>query len=459
MGRFFGTNGVRIRFEGGYDIGFVVKFTEAIATYLGSGDVLVGFDARTTSMPLVGLIYGTLTLHGIGVDVIGPIPTPIHQYLVKAWRYKGGIMVTASHNPPQYNGIKVMGSDGVEVDRPIEDEIESIYVNGRFKAPSSFDKVGRLSILNVEDGLREYREHLLSLIDTKPIEARGFRIVADFANSVTSIALPYVLRGLNVKVLSLNGHIDGLFPGRLPEPRPDTLREASSLVPEAGADLGVAFDGDGDRSMFIDERGEVIWGDRTGAILALSMLKRGDKVVTPVSSSIVVKWSVEGAGGQVVWTRVGSVDVSHTVVRLNALCGFEDNGGFIWPKHHPVRDGIATTLLMLQTLATEGATLSSLNAKMPKMYSARDRVEVDRSVARLVTEELAKLDWGGEKVTIDGVRVNYADSWFLVRPSGTEDLLRIIVEASSEASFNELRGRVMGKVNELVKKYAAKPYT
>jgi len=164
----------------------------------------------------------------------------------------------------------------------------------------------------------------------------------------------------------------------------------------------------------------------------------------------VVKWAVEGAGGEVVWTRVGSVDVSHRVMEIGALCGFEDNGGFIWPRHHPVRDGISTTLLMMQVLAEQRARLSELNSRMPSMVTARERLEVDRETARKLVDKLRERDWGGEVITIDGIRVNYPDSWFLVRPSGTENLLRVTIEASNVEKFNNLRGSVMKSIKELL---------
>ncbi|WP_048063059.1 phosphoglucosamine mutase [Caldivirga maquilingensis] len=455
MGKLFGTNGVRLEFtKGNYDPGFLVKLAGAVATYVNAGDVLLGFDVRVTSLPLVGVLYGVLSMYGINVDVIGPLPTPIHQYLTKAWGYRAGIMVTASHNPPHYNGIKLMDSNGVEVSRRVEEEVETIFFNGRYKETVDYRDIGAVRFINVEEGLRDYRDHLLSIINDEPIRRRGFRIVADFANSVNSIALSYVLRGLNVKVYSINGHLDGEFPGRNPEPRPENLNVASRAVVESSADFGVAYDGDGDRSLFIDEKGNVIWGDRTGTILALSMIKNGDKVVTPVSSSVVVKWAVEGAGGRVIWTRVGSVDVSHKVIEEGALCGFEDNGGFIWPKHHPVRDGVSTTLLMMKVLSEEKAKLSELNARMPAMLTARERMEMSRDLAGKIVEALKGRNWGGEVITIDGLRVNYTDSWFLVRPSGTENLLRVVIEASSSDRFNTLRHEVMNSIEKELKKYS-----
>ncbi|WP_428082000.1 phosphoglucosamine mutase [Caldivirga sp.] len=453
VGKLFGTNGVRLEFtKGSYDPSFLVRLAEAIATYINTGDVLIGFDVRVTSLPIVGVLYGALSMHGIGVDVIGPLPTPIHQYLTKAWGYRAGIMVTASHNPPHYNGIKLMDSNGVEISRKAEDDVESIFFSGKYKETVDYRDIGSVRFINVEEGLRDYRDHLLSVINDEPIRRRGFRIVGDFANSVNSIALSYVLRGLNVKVYSINGHLDGEFPGRNPEPRPENLNIASRAVVEAGADFGVAYDGDGDRSLFIDEGGNVLWGDRTGTILALSMIKKGDKVVTPVSSSVVVKWTVEGAGGKVVWTRVGSVDVSHKVIEEGALCGFEDNGGFIWPKHHPVRDGVSTTLLMMKVLSEEKAKLSELNAKMPRMLTARERIEMNRELAGRIVEKLKGRDWGGEVIAIDGLRVNYIDSWFLVRPSGTENLLRVVIEASSSDKFNALRREIMGIIEDEFRK-------
>lgn len=437
MEKLFGTNGIRIEFlEGKYDLTRLTRIGGAIASFFGGGEVLMGRDARSTSQALSRIIGGVLSMHGVEVHDMGLVPTPVLQYLVKAGGYAGGVMITASHNPPQYNGIKVMGSDGVEVSRDEERRIESLY--GEARPAKSFNYVKPIINVELDYLLKQYEEHLYDLLPMDAIKGR-FTLAADFANSVASLVLPRVLEGLGIRLKSINGHLSGLFPGRTPEPRQDTLAETARAVKELGVDFAVAFDGDGDRSMFMTSEGEVIPGDRSGVILANALLEEsgGGYVVTPVSSSSMVKAEVERRGGKLVWTRVGSVDVSHTLMEIGGLCGFEDNGGFIWPRHHPVRDGISTTILMMHVLSRGGKSLSQYYSELPRMYIHRDRLEVPRDKALAVVDAIRREV--GDAVTIDGVRADYGDSWFLVRPSGTEDVLRITIEASSEERLEELR--------------------
>ncbi len=437
MGKLFGTNGIRLEFlEGKYDLVQITKIGEAIASYFNGGEVLMGRDSRTTGNAVSNIISGVLSMYGIEVHDMGLVPTPVLQYIVKAEGYDGGVMITASHNPPQYNGIKVMGKDGIEVSREEEAKIESLYNETR--TGRSYNEVKPIREIDTGYMLRTYEEHLLGLFSRESIK-REFVIAADFANSVASLVLPRILESLDIKLKSINGHLSGLFPGRLPEPRQDTLAETAKAIREAGVDFAVAFDGDGDRSIFITGSGEVIPGDRSGLILAESLLEEEGRgyIVTPVSSSSMVKTEVEKKGGKVVWTRVGSVDVSHTLMKVGGICGFEDNGGFIWPRHHPVRDGISTTLLMMHALTRMGKSLDQAYSELPSMFLYRDRIEMPRERAMRIIEAIqSKVS---NAVTIDGVRVDYDDSWFLIRPSGTENVLRITIEATSNDRLEELR--------------------
>ncbi|MGC8596555.1 MAG: phosphoglucosamine mutase [Thermocladium sp.] len=437
MGKLFGTNGIRLEFiEGKYDLVQITKIGEAIASYFNGGEVLMGRDSRTTGNAVSNIISGVLSMYGIEVHDMGLVPTPVLQYIVKAEGYDGGVMITASHNPPQYNGIKVMGKDGIEVSREEEAKIESLY--NEAKPGRSYNEVKPIREIDAGYMLGTYEEHLLGLFSRESIK-QGFVIAADFANSVASLVLPRILESLDIRLKSINGHLSGLFPGRLPEPRQDTLAETAKAVREAGVDFAVAFDGDGDRSIFITGSGEVIPGDRSGLILAESLLEEEGRgyIVTPVSSSSMVKTEVEKKGGKVVWTRVGSVDVSHTLMKVGGICGFEDNGGFIWPRHHPVRDGISTTLLMMHVLSRLGKSLDQAYSELPSMFLYRDRIEMPRERAMRIIEAIqSKVS---NAVTIDGIRVDYDDSWFLIRPSGTENVLRITIEATSNDRLEELR--------------------
>jgi len=446
MGKLFGTNGIRLEFlEGKYDLLQIARIGEAIASYFNGGEVLMGRDARTTGIAISNIISGILSMYGIEVHDMGLVPTPVLQYIVKAEGYDGGVMITASHNPPQYNGIKVMNKDGIEVSREEETRIEALYDEAR--PGKSYSEVKPIREIDAGYMLRTYEDHLLELFPSESI--KRFVIAADFANSVASLVLPRILEELGIRLKSINGHLSGLFPGRLPEPRQDTLLETAKAVREMGVDFAVAFDGDGDRSMFITGKGEVIPGDRSGLILAESLLdeEEGGYVVTPVSSSSMVKAEVEKRGGKVIWTKVGSVDVSHTLMRTGGICGFEDNGGFIWPRHHPVRDGISTTLLMMHVLSEKGKNLDQVYSELPSMFLYRDRIEMPRERAMRIIEAIQKEV--SNAVTIDGVRVDYDDSWFLIRPSGTENVLRITIEAVSNDRLEELRKWIFSFISRI----------
>ncbi len=452
--RLFGTNGIRGVVNKELTPEFVTRAALAIGTYFSGKSILLGMDARTSSEAIANIFKGALAMCGVEVHDVGLIMTPALQYLVKKHRFDGGVMITASHNPPEYNGIKVIASDGIEIPREEEEKIEELFYEERFKRVE-YDAVG--SVYDARHLVKDYIDDVVSRVDAEAIAKRGFKVVIDCANSVTALIVPKILRKLGVRAISINAHLDGTFPGREPEPLPENLTAAAKLVVETGADFGVAYDGDGDRSIFISDTGEVVWGDRSGAVISATLLKErgGGKVVTPVSSSILVEEYLRRFGGEVIWTKVGSIIVSRTIVRERAVCGFEENGGFFYTEHHPVRDGGMTTALMLHILAREGRKLSEIIAELPRYYLKKDKVRVegvDKEV--LAKEVISELDkrFEGKKILIDGIKVIMNDGWFLVRPSGTEPLLRIFVEGKSPEIRDRLYREVMSVIQDVIKR-------
>ncbi len=430
--RLFGTNGVRFIPGVSHSLDFVINLAEAMGTYFRGGEILVGQDGRVSSPALANAAVSGLMSSGADVAEAGLVPTPALQYAVKAMGFRGGVMVTASHNPPEYNGLKVSGPDGVEIPRLDEQRIEKIFLEGS-QTRADWKSIG---VARPEPSVvRSYVSGVKSKVNSKLIADRKFTIVMDLGNGAQSVAAPYLVEALGCKLITLNSVVDGAFPGRGPEPTPATLGDLSNTVKSIGADFGVAFDGDGDRSMFCDEDGNVLWGDQSGCLVADYVLEKHPEatVVTSVASTQAIETVAKRHGAKVLRTRVGSVDVARTMIERNAVFGFEENGGCIYQPHIPVRDGAMTTALMLECIAARGMAFSrALSFVVPKFYQAKTKLEVDgKKVGAIMkaVERQAK----GEVERVDGIKV-WTDehSWVLVRPSGTEPIVRIFSESENQ---------------------------
>jgi len=436
--RLFGTNGVRFVPGVTHDLDFVINLSEAIGTYFGSGEILLGQDGRLSSPALANAAVSGLLSSGRDVAEAGLVPTPALQYGVKTMGFKGGVMVTASHNPAQYNGLKVSSSDGVEVPHLDEQRIEKIYFDkSQTKADWKTIGVSR----NEPSVVRNYLNGIRSRVNVKAISDRKFTVVMDLGNGAQSGAAPYLVESLGCKLITINAVVDGNFPGRGPEPTPDNLKDLSGAVKSVGADLGVAYDGDGDRSIFCDENGRVLWGDQSGCLVADFVLDKGKggTVVTSVASSQAIEAVVKKHGAKVIRTKVGAVEIARTILERGAVFGFEENGGCIYQPHIAVRDGGMTTALMLECLAGRGMSFSKvLSFVVPRYFQAKTKVEVSRKnvdVAMKAVERLAK----GAVERVDGMKIWTGEhSWVLVRPSGTEPVIRIFAESETQEDAEQL---------------------
>jgi phosphomannomutase/phosphoglucomutase len=381
---------------------------------------------------LANAVTSGLTATGCNVFFAGMAPTPALQYAVKNHCMGGGVIITASHNPPEYNGIKVIWNDGIEISHEQETEIENTYFENKPEF-AEWNKLGTKQEFAVAND--EYVEAIKKHVNTSEIAEKHYHIVVDAANSVGGLAAPKLLRELGCKVTTINANIDGTFPGRLPEPRPENLGTLAAVVKAVGADFGVAFDGDADRSIFVGENGEIFWGDKTFALIEKAFLLEnpGEKIVTPVSSSTLVKDVAEAYQGEIVWTKVGSVTVSQRMKKVKANLGGEENGGVFYGPHQAVRDGAMTTALVLGVMAKTGETLSTLIAEQPQYYLEKGKVECPEDKKGKVLEKLVKQVKGANISTIDGVKIWFEDkSAILVRPSGTEPIYRLYAEAKNQ---------------------------
>jgi len=436
MGRLFGTNGVRGVANKDLTIEKVTRLSSSIGAYL-SGDIAVGRDGRTTSPMFRDAAVSGLLSVGCDVHDTGMLPTPALQHAVRHFGLDGGIMITASHNPPEFNGVKVMAPDGVEVSRGQEDEIEEVFFGGGPEL-SPWNEIGGIRPL---EALRAYIVAIQSHVDAETIGKAGLTIAIDAGNGVGVLTAPDIAGELGCGVVTINADVDGRFPGRASEPKPENLGGLQALVKASGADLGVAFDGDGDRSIFVDETGEIHWGDRSFALLAREFVLRnpGARVASPVNSSRALEEVVEIAGGDVHWTQVGSVVVSRTMVDEGIQFGGEENGGIMYGPHLQVRDGAIAMALVLEVMARTGKKLSELFAELPQYHQSKDKVACPEDMKIEALERLRAEATAPRVETIDGVKLGYEDgSWILFRPSGTEPIFRIYAEAETPERVEEL---------------------
>ncbi len=285
--RLFGTNGIRGVVNKELTPEFAIKIGEAIGTFFKQGKILLGYDGRLSNIMLANAVTSGLTSTGCDVYDAGMAPTPCIQYTVRNHQMDGGVMITASHNPPEYNGIKVMAKDGVEITRQQEIRIENIYFENKLNHVD-WNKIGHLYALpRISD---EYKAAIKSHVDVAAIGKKRYHVVVDAANGVGGLVAPYLLRELGCQVTTLNANIDGTFPNRPPEPRPENLQDLATTVKAVGADFGVAFDGDADRSIFVDEKGEVQWGDRTFALIEKARKDLNYSPQTPLLDGLKEEW-------------------------------------------------------------------------------------------------------------------------------------------------------------------------
>ena len=447
--RLFGTNGIRGVVGSEIDANFAYGIGSSVSSFFGDKPIVVGRDGRVSSQMLTEGVVAGILARGIDVVDCGEITTPGLQFLVKLAKDKAGIMITASHNPPEYNGFKVVDSDGIEIDRGKEVKVERLFAGKSWRTPRI---PGQRTF--PYDPVKPYLASVESYASTKRL-GRQITVVVDTGNGVAVLTTPVLLRGLGYRVVTINDNIDGRFPGRLSEPRPENLGPLSAAVKNEKAEFGVAHDGDGDRAIFVDEKGVVHSGDKSLTLIEDEVLKKnpGAKIVTPVNSSMSVAEVATKRKGKLVLTPVGSINVARTMVREKAILGGEENGGIFYMPHQPVRDGAMATVLILNAILDNGLPLSRLMSRLPTFFMAKEkRACPDEKKGEVMKKVRQKL---GERVTntMDGVRVDLKNrGWFLIRASGTEPLIRIYVEGKTEKDLTQLRNEYTPFFDQMIGK-------
>lgn len=425
MGKLFGTSGIRGMVNRDLTPELALDVGLALATCLKNrGAVAVGKDPRTSSDMFESCLASGLLSGGCDVKKLGIVPTPVVGFATRRLGARAGAMITASHNPPEYNGIKFWGNDGMAYTPEQEARVEAIYFAKKLK-PVAWDGIGGVEEVDV---LAEYMDEIAGSVSL----SRNYKVVLDCGNGAGALVTPHVLRRLGCRVITLNSQLDGFFPGRQLEPTPENLRELSSVVKSLGADVGFAHDGDADRIAAVDENGRVAQPDKLLALISAHQLRRrGDIVVTTVDASGVVDECVGAKGGKVIRTRVGDVSVAAAIKETGAIFGGEPSGAWIFPSVHLAPDGPLAAVKILEFLDVAGGKLSELLNEMPEYPTVRKKIACpDEKKAVIMKKLKARLrrDFTGvtSVLTIDGIRLSFEDGgWILIRPSGTEPYIRV----------------------------------
>ena len=446
MKKLFGTNGVRGVFSEDFTLEFVNDLVMSLAAYFKQGKILVGYDGRHSSPIVAKVVSSALNYSGLDCYMAGLVPTPCLEYATKKLGYDGGLMITASHNPPQYNGIKPVASDGVEISREDERKIEQIFAEKNWIKASTFGK--SFEETNV---ISTYIDGIISLIDIDSIKAKKFKVCLDLGNGAQAVTAKKLCENLDCDVHTINEEINGDFPGRGSEPTPQNLDELSKLVVDTNSNFGIAFDGDGDRSIFCDETGKILTGDSSALLLCDYLLQQypNSQVVTCLNSGNIIENIVEKTNSHVVRTKVGSVEVSRRMVNDDALVGYEENGGFMFGNHNHVRDGAMTLALMLDLLSKSQLDLSQNIKNLPPSFTTKTKIECSLEKSKIVISELLKEF--PDSNTSDGIKIQVdRDNWVMIRPSGTEPIIRIYGESNSQQNLDSLISNFVEKTKSIL---------
>ncbi len=447
MAKLFGTNGIRRVFGEDLTLEFVHDITLSIATYFKNGPILVGYDGRDSSPIIAKIVCAALNYAGINCKNAGLVPTPALEFATKSLGYNGAIMITASHNPPEYNGIKPAASDGVEISREDELIIEDIY----FEKKWIQNTAGWGKSENEDSVIRTYLDGVKSQVDSNRIKSKRFKVALDLGNGAQVVTAPKLCEELGCEVFLVNEKIDGTFPGRGSEPTPENLQKLSDVVKKSGVTLGVAFDGDGDRSIFCDNNGKILTGDKSALLLCKFILEKNpkSKIITCLNSGSNIESIAKESDSQVIRTRVGSVEVSRKMVPINGLIGFEENGGFMYGPHNPVRDGAMTLALVLDLLSKSDKTLSELVSELPSSFTTKDKIKCSKDEAQKII--LALKEENPDADTTDGIKIIFdTKNWLMVRPSGTEPIIRIYAEGDSQEKLDKIMSENLQKIKSIL---------
>ncbi len=439
MAKLFGSSGVRGLVNSFLTPELACKVGLAVATHAKARKALVAMDTRVSGSMIEDALVSGLLAAGVRVFLLGVVPTPVLAYATMRLRADVGFMLTASHNPPQYNGIKIFDSTSLSYNDESQNAVQKIIAENSF-IMADWRKIGKASNVDVCS---------FYLRMTRVVSSRKkWHVVVDPGCGATFTLGPALLKNAGYNITALNAQPDGFFPARRSEPTAESLTDLMHIVKEIGADVGLAFDGDGDRVAFIDDNGLFVDFDRALAAFAAFLLKHagGGTVVTNVETSMCVEIMAKKFNGKVIRTRVGDVYISEAVKHYDAIFGGEPCGAWVHPYYHYCPDGLLSAVLFLKALEEEDKSLREFVAEVPEYVTLRKNLDCRNDLKHKVIrriENAAKAAFPDYRdfSTIDGVRLALKTGWLLIRASGTEPMIRMTVEGESLNVANDIMGR------------------
>lgn len=434
----FGSSGVRGVVNEGLTPSLVMRIAQAAGTAWDHDCVAIARDTRVSGEMFADAAASGLASVGLSVERLGVVPTPAAQHYAES-KSVPVVLVTASHNPPQFNGVKLIGADGAGLAVDRLEQIESILIEERF-AHASWQSIGEQD--RIKGVGNDYVADVLAAADNESIAAADLTVVVDPGHGSGCLTSPRLFRELGCSVRTINATPDGYFPARASEPAGDALDDLCRMVASTDADLGIAHDGDADRAMFVDETGSPIDGSASLAALAAEAIEPGDTLVSAINVSQRVVDAVEAAGGELELTPIGATHLSSRVRELwddgrTVPIAGEGNGGIFFPPYRLARDGAYTAVRFLELVAERQA--SAVVAPYDDYQFVQQNIEYTTDAERTAMLDAAE-EWARAQDapidTKDGYRVDFGDAWALVRPSGTEPLVRAYAE-SADASRAE----------------------
>ncbi len=434
MSKFFGTNGVRGKFNE-LDPELTLKLAQAIGTYFKCGKILLARDCRLTGPVLHASVIAGLASVGCEVIDLGIVSAPTAEFMIEKLKANGCIIITASHNPPEWNALKVVDGAGIAISKERGEEIEKLMDKIKL---AEWNKVGKIS--KYELAVQDHIDAIKKQLGSKPLTKK--KIVLDCGNGTACGIAPKLFNELGMEILTINSHMDGRFPGRPSEPTQVNVKELITAVKVSNADAGIAWDGDGDRVIFVDEFGNYVIGDKVFALSIIWKLyntkeKIGD-VITTVATSKAAEDIAKKYGAKTRFTAIGAPYLCEEFVKKPGSIAGEEVGGVIWPELSLAKDGFFTAAKMVEALSQK--PLSEWLKQIPVYYNVKTKIDAsEKTKKEIVARVLNHAKKNKLKFNqIDGVRIDFEDSWVIVRASGTENYVRIFAEAKSEKKAKDL---------------------
>ncbi|MCD5390335.1 phosphoglucosamine mutase [candidate division NPL-UPA2 bacterium] len=437
----------------------LARFASAYGTFVKGGKVVVGTDSRLSREMCRYAVLGALLSVGCQVIDLGICPTPTIRLMVENLKVRGGLVITASHNPAEWSGLKFLTEEGTFLNARQWERLLSIYHGSKINRVP-FYRLGRVK--ENSSALSTHIKKLLSYLNVDLIRKKRFRVALDCANGAGSVITPIFLRRLGCRVLGINCQVDEVFP-HPPEPIPQNLSGLIRLIKKKGADLGFAQDADADRLAIVSEKGFPL-GEEYSVALSTQFVLRNQKkkgtVVVNLSTTRAIDDIAQRFGSRVVRTRVGEIYVVEGMKRHRAVIGGEGNGGVIDPRAHYGRDSLAGMGIILQYLAESGESISRLAESIPRYYLLKRKVRCPEDKKEKFLEAIKKefaeerLDqFRGKSLTgldlRDGVKAIWEDAWVQVRPSGTEPAIRVFAEARTRTEARKIANSILMRIRRM----------